>query len=118
MLAGFSCMLAVHGMAGVPRRAGDGTEEAADTRSPAAVVATMAANEVVAHKQETHFSYLSEERSPRTGGHLWREKVVEAQDGPLHRLLAIDGRSLSPGEVKAESDRIAGLVRDRRRFGG
>lgn len=72
----------------------------------------MAGNEVAAHKQETRYSYLADERSTRTGGHLWREKVVETSDGTLHRLLAIDGRPLSPAETKAEGDRIAALVKN------
>ena len=107
----FGCMLVVVGRAQGSRGVGNPSGSVA-MRAPAAMVAAMAGNEVAAHKQETRFSYFSEERSTRTGGHLWREKVVETQDGPLHRLLAIDGRSLSPGEVNAESDRIAGLVRD------
>ena len=74
------------------------------------LVAKMAANEVAARKQNVHYTFISEERSPRTGGHLWRERVVETEDGPLHRLLAIDGRPLSPAESKAEADRINALV--------
>ena len=80
------------------------------------LVSRMAANEVAAHKQETRYSYLAEERSTRTGGHLWKEKVVETSDGPLHRLLAIDGRPLSPPEAKAENDRIVELVRHPEEF--
>lgn len=76
------------------------------------LVARMAANEVAARKQDVHFSYLSEERSSRTGGHLWREKVVETDDGPLRHLLAVDGRSLAGPDAKAEADRIAALVKD------
>ena len=74
------------------------------------LVSRMAANELAAHQQNTRFSYASDERSVRTGGHLWRERVVETDDGPLRRLMAVDGRPLSPAEAKAENDRIAGLV--------
>ncbi len=80
--------------------------------SPEVLVKRMADNEVGAHKQEVRYSYVSEERSMRTGGHLWREKVVETGDGPLHRLLAVDGRVLSPADAAAESDRITELVRN------
>ena len=74
------------------------------------LVAIMAKNEFNAHKQDVHFSYIAEERSARTGGHLWRENVVETADGPLHRLLAVDGRPLGAAAAKAESARIAAIV--------
>ncbi len=77
-----------------------------------ALVGKMAANEFAARGQDLHYSYIAEERSTRTGGHLWREKVVETEDGPLHRLLGVDGRALTGAEAKTESDRIASLVRD------
>ncbi len=83
-----------------------------ESLAPAALVARMASNEVAAHRQETRYSYLADERSLRTGDHLWREKVVETSDGPLHRLLGIDGRPLSPAQAQAEGDRIADLVRN------
>ncbi len=72
----------------------------------------MAANEVNARQQDNLFMYLSEETSPRTGGHLWREKVVETDDGPLRRLLAVDGKPLDPAQSKAESDRIQQILAD------
>ena len=84
----------------------------ADTSSATAVVARMTGNEVAARKQEIRYSYLSDERSTRTGGHLWHEKVVETPDGPLHRLLAVDGHPLSSSEAQAESNRIAALVQN------
>ncbi len=76
------------------------------------LIQTMANNEVTARKQEARFSYVAEERSVRTGGHLWKEKVVETDDGPLHRLIAVDGRTLTAGEAKVEADRIGALVAD------
>ena len=82
---------------------------AAAAQDPA-LVGKMAANEVAAREQDIHYSYYAEETSTRTGGHRWREKVVETDDGPLHRLLDIDGRSLSAAEAKAEEDRISELV--------
>ena len=52
------------------------------------LVSKMAANEAASYKGEIHYTYYSEEISSRTGGHRWREKVVETDDGPLRRLLA------------------------------
>jgi hypothetical protein len=74
------------------------------------LVEKMAANEVAARQQRSHFFYVSEERSDRTGGHLWKENVVEVNDGPLRRLIAIDNRPLTPGEAEAEQHRIDHLV--------
>lgn len=73
---------------------------------------TMTRNEVAARAQDLRFSYLAEERSARTGGHLWREKIVELDDGPLRRLLAVDGKPLSPAEAQAENNRITDLVKN------
>jgi len=74
------------------------------------LVTKMAANEVAARQQVPHFAYTSEERSTRTAGHLWREKVVETADGPLRRLIAIDNQPLTPDQVQAEQRRIDSLV--------
>ncbi len=77
---------------------------------PTDVVVKMAANEKAARAQEQHFSYLSEERSSRTSSHLWKEKVVETDDGILRRLLAVDGQPLSGSQLQAEESRIEGVV--------
>ena len=74
------------------------------------LVSAMASNEVAAHQHPDHFVFISEERSTRTGGHLWKEKVVETDDGLLRRLLAVDGVPLSGEPAAAEDRRIAGLV--------
>ena len=79
-------------------------------------VIQMAANEKAARAQEQHFSYQSEERSSRTGGHLWKEKVVETDDGVLRRLLAVDGRPLSVAQSESEDRRIEGIVADPEAF--
>ena len=74
------------------------------------VITKMAANEEVARAQQMQFSYTSEELSVRTGGHLWKEKVVETGDGVLRRLIAIDGQDLMPDARSAEERRIEDLV--------
>ena len=70
----------------------------------------VAANEVAARKTRPHYFYVSEERSARTGGHLWKENVVETTDGPLRRLIAIDNRPVTADEAAAEQRRIDNLV--------
>jgi hypothetical protein len=74
------------------------------------LVEKMAANEVAARQERLHFFYVSQERSVRTGGHLWKENVIETNDGPLHRLIAIDNRPLTADESAAEQRRIDYLV--------
>jgi hypothetical protein len=74
------------------------------------LIEKMAANEVTARQQNQNFFYVSEERSDRTGGHLWKENVVETTDGPLRRLIAIDNRPLTVAEAEAEQRRIDNLV--------
>ena len=63
-----------------------------------------------ARKEREHFTYISEERSTRTGGHLWKEKAVETDDGVLRRLLAVDGHPLAPAEAVTEERRIEDLI--------
>ena len=74
------------------------------------VVTAMVQAEKRARHDRTFFRYTSEERSSRTGGHLWRENVVETPAGLLRRLIAVDGQPLSQDRAAAEDRRIAALV--------
>jgi hypothetical protein len=74
------------------------------------LIEKVAANEVAARKTKPHYFYVSEERSVRSGGHLWKENVVETTDGSLRRLIAIDNKPLTPDEAAAEQRRIDNLV--------
>jgi hypothetical protein len=80
--------------------------------TPLQVVKAMVANEEQARQHRTFFRYTSVERSARTGGHLWTEKVAETPDGLLRRLIAEDSKPLSPDRAAAEDRRIAALVAD------
>ena len=88
---------------------------AANAVSPASakdIVAEMMANENVAILHKDHYEYVSSERSDRTGGHLWNEKVVETNAGKIRFLLAEDGQPLSPGRIAVERGKLAGIVAD------
>ena len=74
-------------------------------------LATLAAHEKTAAERQTHFSYLSSERSERTGGHLWSERVIESKSGRVRMLLAEDGKPLDEARVKAERDRLNYLAK-------
>lgn len=80
--------------------------------TPLQVVTAMVQNEKQARQNRTFFRYTSVERSERTGGHLWKEKVAETPDGLLRRLVEEDGRPLTPDRVAEEDRRIAALVAD------
>ena len=74
------------------------------------LIQQVAANEVAARQTRPRYFYVSEERSVRTGGHLWKENVVETTDGPLRRLIAIDNQPLTAAAAEAEQRRIDNLV--------
>lgn len=84
----------------------------AQQQTPVQMVSAMVHNEKQAWKQRAFFHYTSLERSTRTGGHLWKENVVETPDGLLRRLVAEDGQPLSADRAAAEDRRIAELAGD------
>jgi hypothetical protein len=75
-------------------------------------VATLMANEREAAKQKPPFLYTSIERSDRTRGHLWTERVVEIPQGKLRYLIAEDGNPLSVDRRNAEIARLKTIADD------
>jgi len=67
----------------------------------------MVAQENEAEQHRERYEYLSEERSERTGGHLWRELVAETSAGKVRYLLAVDGQPLTGDKLAAERARLA-----------
>jgi len=74
------------------------------------VVDTMLTHENDPAEHRNRYIYLSEERSERTGGHLWRERVVETSMGKVRLLLAEDGKQLSAARAAAERAKLAEIV--------
>jgi hypothetical protein len=74
------------------------------------VVDTMLTHENDPAEHRNLYMYLSEERSDRTGGHLWRERVVETSMGKVRLLLAEDGRPLSAERAVSERAKLADIV--------
>jgi hypothetical protein len=74
------------------------------------IVDTMLAHENDPAEHRKKYMYLSEERSDRTGGHVWRERVVETAVGKVRLLLAEDGKALSPERLAAERTKLAEIV--------
>jgi len=75
-------------------------------KSARQVVDTMLGREFTAEKSLRMFLYVSEERSERTGGHLWIERVAETQAGKLRMLIAEDGQALTGERAAAERARL------------
>jgi hypothetical protein len=73
-------------------------------------IQTVVGNEELAAQHKDHYAYLSRERSERTGGHLWTEKVVETNAGKIRFLLAEDGQPLGPEREARERGRMAEIV--------
>jgi len=50
----------------------------------------------------------------RNAGHVIREQEIETVDGPVHRLLSVDGHEPSPSERKQNDKRLRDLVQNPR----
>ena len=71
------------------------------------LVGTMLAHERDAAAHKDNFLYLSNERSDRTGGHMWTERVAETPHGRVRLLLSEDGKPIPAERVQAERERLA-----------
>lgn len=80
--------------------------------TPVALVQAMIAHERESSARHERYEYMSNERSDRTGGHLWTELVVETSVGRVRRLLAEDGKPLSPERVQAQKAKLDGFAAD------
>ena len=107
--AGAALCLMLAWPARVVRAAADVPQQSASAQQ---LVAIMLANEDAAAQHVEHYMYLSQERSDRTGGHLWTEKVVETSLGKVRLLLAEDGQPLSPERIGQERGRLAAIIAD------
>jgi hypothetical protein len=81
-------------------------------QTPQALIQAMIDNENAAAARHEHWQYLSTERSSRTGGHLWTERVAETTPGRVRLLLAIDGQQLTGDALAKERARVAAIERD------
>ena len=78
--------------------------------SARALVSRTLDNENLNRATSQHFSFIAQEKSTRTGGHLWIEKSVLIESGVLRRLMSVDGTPLSAEKARSEDRRIANLV--------
>ena len=87
-----------------------GAAQAQSSDEARKIVDTMLAHEGDPAEHRYKYMYVSEERSERTGGHLWKEQVVETQRGKVRLLLEEDGKPLSPSRVAAEKAKLANIA--------
>lgn len=76
------------------------------------LIATMLKNEDFEAAHKGHYEYVAQERSDRTGGHLWTERVAETDLGKLRLLIAVDGQPLSNSAAEAEKARLSQIAAD------
>jgi hypothetical protein len=79
-------------------------------RTPVEVLKPVIANEQEATLHKDCYEYLSQERSDRTGGHLWTERIIETADARVRLLLAVDDKQLSPEAAQQERDRLSTIA--------
>jgi hypothetical protein len=87
---------------------------AADVQSAGAkdLVQKMVAAENIEAQRKGRFEYVSKERSERTGGQVWTERVVETSVGKVRRLVAQDGRPVTAEQAAAEKAKLDGIAAD------
>jgi len=78
--------------------------------TPQELLRAMIAQERDSAAHHERYEYLSVERSERTGGHAWTERVVETGRGKVRLLLAEDGVPISAARQQQERGRLANLL--------
>ncbi|HEX3968608.1 MAG TPA: hypothetical protein VHW70_11625 [Edaphobacter sp.] len=87
-----------------------GAVQAQSSDTARRIVDTMLQHENDPAQHRLKYMYLSEERSERTGGHLWKERVAETDMGKVRLLLAEDGTPLNPERMAAEKAKLADIA--------
>jgi len=62
--------------------------------------------------QRQHKALWASRVERRTGGHVYREEEIEAAEGPVRRLQAVDGHEPSPSQRKQDDDRLQHLMQN------
>lgn len=88
---------------------------------PEPQTALQVVNAMIAHEDDTAthrdtYEFVSKERSARTGGRVWTERVVETSFGRVRFLLAVDGKPLTAEQEGAQRGRLAEVVADPEAF--
>jgi hypothetical protein len=89
--------------------AGAAAQSVPPGQSPDQLIKDVVYNELVDHRQHGFFEYLDVKR---TGQLVVVKAEVETPSGRLNRLLATDGKPLSPQQQAQESNRLETLLHD------
>jgi hypothetical protein len=111
-LGGFAAAGLITGTGSVPAVSVAGHDaDRTDTPAAGALVDTVVANELADREKFLKWSFTIEKRE---GKQILTEVQVETKDGPLYRLLAIDGTALSLDQRQQDDTRIGRLMKDSR----
>ena len=100
-----------HGKSPITDRAADQSPAPAYVPTADELVNAVIANELSDREHLRKWIYNLEKRA---GKQTLTELQVESKDGPLYRLLAIDGTALNPDEQRQDDARIGRLMKDPR----
>ena len=75
-------------------------------QTPKELMTAACDNEIRQRKQNALWASQVERR---IAGHLYREQEIDTVDGPVLRLLSVDGHAPSPSELKQDNDRLRDL---------
>src|SRR5882762_6512203 len=62
--------------------------------------------------QREHNALWESQVQRRIAGHVIREQEIETVDGPVHRLLSVDGHEPPPSERKQNDERLLYLMQN------
>ncbi len=79
------------------------------TQTAGELVVSVVANELADREQLRKWIWMIEKR---VGKETFTEEQVETRDGPIYRLLAIDGAALSPSQRQQDDARLGRLLND------
>jgi len=64
-----------------------------------------------AHQREQNALWASQVQR-RTADHVYLEEEIETVEGPVHRLISVDGHEPSPSERKQNDDQLRDLMQN------
>ena len=79
-------------------------------QTPQALLGAMITQEKDSAAHHERYEYVSIERSDRTGGHAWKERVVETSAGKVRMLLEVDGVPLTAAQEQQQRAKLADIV--------
>jgi len=100
---------AVAGEARAEELNGEGAASGGEFTTADALVSGVISNELTDRQELLKWIFVIERRA---GKETLTQEQVETQEGPLYRLLAIDGTALNPVQRQQDDARIGRLMRD------